>query len=167
VFTKGHPDVGGERVAGRGSRCGAAGAEEEEEARAQGARGGWCTGVADEAAAGLLKEELNIDSVNARRTLVQAVCREIEGLVRAPFAALPQAGRASGTSVRATSSWRYLVLVLPRLGAAPARWRLCLNAQIVARLTVCGNAHMAMRYRRAASGRRQSKPVGSVFACPC
>lgn len=29
---------------------------------------------------GLLKEELNIDSVNARRTLVQAVCREIEGL---------------------------------------------------------------------------------------
>ena len=31
--------------------------------------------------AGLLKEELQISSVNARRTLVQAVCREIEGLV--------------------------------------------------------------------------------------
>ena len=30
---------------------------------------------------GLLKEELQITSVNARRTLVQAVCREIEGLV--------------------------------------------------------------------------------------
>ena len=28
----------------------------------------------------LLKEELGVDNVNARRTLVQAVCREIEGL---------------------------------------------------------------------------------------
>ena len=35
---------------------------------------------------GLLKEELNIESVNARRTLVQAVCREIEGLVAGPLA---------------------------------------------------------------------------------
>lgn len=97
-------------------------------------------------ATGLLKEELNIDSVNARRTLVQAVCREIEGLVRAPLC-LVSASRAQPRCPCPRPAAAQ-ALAGSRASVWPAS-RLCSPCRAVA--------------DRGVWGRRQSKPVCPLF----